>query len=114
MQKHKYITIISNRRNVTIKKSTILYVISRRKYLEVHVCECEYKIYKTLMTLGEIEKELGKDFVKVQRGCIVSERAIDRVGDKIYLVNGEELKYTVRNKKEIVGKLLVVISPEAM
>lgn len=105
MQKNKYITIISNRRKVTIKKSRILYVCSRRKYLEAHVCESEYKIYKTLMTLEEMETELGKGFVKVQRGCIVAERAIDRVADKIYLVNGEELKYTVRNKKEIVEKL---------
>lgn len=107
MQKNKYITIISNRRKVTIKKSRILYVCSRRKYLEAHVCESEYKIYKTLMTLEEMETELGKGFVKVQRGCIVAERAIDRVADKIYLVNGEELKYTVRNKKEIVEKLRI-------
>ena len=41
MQKNKYITIISNRRKVTIKKSRILYVCSRRKYLEAHVCEAE-------------------------------------------------------------------------
>lgn len=103
MRKSKQITIISNRRKVTIDRSMILYVCSRRKYLEVHVYEKE--VYKTLMSLGEMEKELGKKFVKVQRGCIVAERAIDRVADKIYLVNGEALKYTVRNKKEIVEKL---------
>ena len=103
MSKNKYITIMSDRQKVTIDKSTILYVLSRRKYLEVHVYQ-DY-IFKTFMSLGDMEERLGKGFVKVQRGCIVSERAIECVADKIYLVNGEELRYTVRNKKEIVGKL---------
>lgn len=93
---------MSGRQKVTIDKSTILYVLSRRKYLEVHVYK-DY-IFKTFMSLGDMEEELGKGFVKVQRGCIVSERAIERVADKIYLVNGEELKYTVRNKKEQVTR----------
>lgn len=103
MSNNTYITIISGRQKITIDKSTILYAISRRKYLEVHVYKDD--IFKTFMPLFEMEAELGKGFVKVQRGCIVSERAIDHIADKIYLVNGEELKYTVRNKKEIVGKL---------
>ncbi|MGN0513092.1 MAG: hypothetical protein ACI4GD_02350 [Lachnospiraceae bacterium] len=54
----------------------------------------------TLMPLWELTKELGEEFVEVQRGCIVAERAIDRISDRIYLVNGEVLTYTVRNKKE--------------
>ena len=43
----------------------------------------------------------------MHRGCIVAERAIDRTADRIYLVNGEGLTYTVRNKKEIVEKLRI-------
>ena len=65
--------------------------------------------------LGSVElaKELGERFVEVQRGCIVAERAIDRIADRIYLVNGEALTYTVRNKKEIVEKLeMIDYSPE--
>ena len=49
----------------------------------------------------------------MQRGCIVAERAIDRISHRIYLVNGEALTYTVRNKKEIVEKLeMIDYSPE--
>lgn len=73
--------------------------------MEIHVCEYESKIYNTFMTFEELERELKKGFVKVKRGCIVSERAIERIADKIYLVNGEDLNYTVRNKKEIVANL---------
>ena len=103
MHETKYITIISNRRKEKIQKDQILYVRSKRKYLEVHVYNMV--VYKTFMPLWELEKELGEGFIEVQRGCIVAERAIERIADRIYLVNGEALTYTVRNKKEIVEKL---------
>ncbi|MGN0414712.1 MAG: LytTR family transcriptional regulator DNA-binding domain-containing protein [Agathobacter sp.] len=105
MQEAEYITIISNRRKVKIQKDQILYVRSRSKRQEVHVYE--RTVYKTLTPLWELAKELGERFVEVQRGCIVAERAIDRISDRIYLVNGEALTYTVRNKKEIVEKLRI-------
>ena len=103
MSDNIYLTIMCGRRETTIDKSTILYVIAKRKYVEVHVYK-DY-IFKTFTSLSELEEHLGESFVKVKRGCVVSERAIDRIADKIYLVNGEELNYTVRNKKEIVEKL---------
>lgn len=105
MQEAEYITIISNRRKVKIQKDKILYVRSRSKRQEVHVYE--RTVYKTLTPLWELAKELGEGFVEVQRGCIVAERAIDRISDRIYLVTGEALNYTVRNKKEIVEKLRI-------
>lgn len=105
MKEAEYITILSNRRKVKIQKDQILYVRSRKKHLEVHVYEST--VYMTLMPLRELTKELGEGFIEVQRGCIVAERAIDRIADRIYLVNGEALTYTVRNKKEIVAKLRI-------
>ncbi|MCI7322016.1 MAG: LytTR family transcriptional regulator DNA-binding domain-containing protein [Lachnospiraceae bacterium] len=111
MKEAEYITILSNRRKVKIQKDQILYVRSRKKHLEVHVYEST--VYMTLMPLRELTKELGEGFIEVQRGCIVAERAIDRIADRIYLVNGEALTYTVRNKKEIVEKLeMIDYSPE--
>lgn len=105
MQEAEYITILSNRRKVKIQKDQILYARSRKKHLEIHVIE--KIVYITLMPLWELAKELGEGFIEVQRGCIVAERAIDRIADMIYLVNGEALTYTVRNKKEIVDKLRI-------
>ena len=87
MQEAEYITIISNRRKEKIRKDQILYVRSRRKYLEVHLYE--RIVYKTFMPLWELEKELGEGFIEVHRGCIVAERTIDRIADRIYLMNGE-------------------------
>lgn len=103
MQQTEYITIISNRRKVKIQKNQILYVRSKRNYQEIHVYN--KIVHKTFMPLYELEKELGEGFIEVNRGCIVAEGAIDRIADRIYLVNGETLTYTVRNKKEIVAKL---------
>lgn len=103
MKETEYITIISNWRKVKIQKDHILYVRSKRKYLEIHMCDMT--VYKTIMPFWEMEKELGEDYIEIKRGCVVAKRAIERIADRIHLVNGEVLTYTVRNKKEIVAKL---------
>lgn len=96
----KYITIISNRREIVLSISTILYIIMRGKKAEIHVFGG--KIYETRMTLGELENSLGDGFIKVHRGCIVSAMAIHDITDKINLSNGDSLEYTIRKKKRIV------------
>lgn len=103
MQKEKYITIISNRKKVMIDISTILYVLMVGKSGEIHVSGG--KIYETRMTLAKLEKELGEDFIKVHRGCVVSAMAIHDITDKINLSNGESLIYTIRKKNEIMDQL---------
>lgn len=97
------VIILSNRRKVELSKDRILYVRSKRDYLEVYVYE--KRVYKTLMPFWELTEKLGRGFIEVQRGCLVAEGAIERVAERIYLVTGEALPYTVRKKKEIVAKL---------
>ena len=100
MQEEKYITITSDRREVTIGVATILYVIMRIKYAEIHVSDG--MVYNTRMTLSEIAGNLDDGFLKVHRGCIVSAMAIHDITDKIYLSNGESLEYAQRKKNEII------------
>ena len=57
MMKEKTITIVSDRRNIVLKTGTILYVLMNRKYAEFHVLGDH--VYKTRMTLAEIEEKLG-------------------------------------------------------
>lgn len=57
------------------------------------------------MTLAEVEKLLGDDFISIKRGCIVSAMAVHSVTNRINLCNGEELDYVVRRKREILKKL---------
>lgn len=100
MQESKYITIISKGKKVVLNISTILYVLMTNKIAEIHISGG--KIYETRMTIGELEEKLGDTFIKVNRGCIVSARAIHDITDNINLNNGESLIYTIRKKKQII------------
>lgn len=99
----KYITIISNRKEIVLGISTILYVIMIGRNAEIHVYGG--KIYETRMTFRELENNLGDGFIKVNRGCLVSAKAIHDITDNINLSNGESLVYTLRRKKEIIAQL---------
>lgn len=103
MQDAKYITIITDRRKVSIDISTILYAIMVGRYVEIHVSGG--RIYVTRTTLLELQEKLGEGFIKVHRGCIVSAMAIHDVTDNINLSNGESLVYTLRKKSEILKQL---------
>lgn len=102
MQEEKYITIISNRTKIVLNISSILYVLMLGKNAEIHLSSG--RTYKTRMTLGELEKQLGEHFIKVHRGCIVSAMAIHDITDNINLSNGESLEYTMRKKKQIIDE----------
>ena len=102
MQEEKYITIISNRTKIVLNISSILYVLMLGKNAEIHLSSG--RTYKTRMTLGELEKQLGEHFIKVHRGCIVSAMAIHDITDRINLSNGESLEYTLRKKKQIIDQ----------
>ena len=96
----KHITIITNRTEIMLGLSTILYVAMVGKNAEIHVSGG--KVYKTRMTFSKLSEQLGDDFIKVNRGCLVSAMAIHEITDNIYLSNGESIVYTVRKKKEII------------
>lgn len=100
MQEEKYITIISGGKTIVLNISTILYVLMTDRIAEIHVSGG--KIYKTRMTLGELEEKFGDRFIKVHRGCLVSVMAIHDINDNICLNNGETLIYTLRKKKQII------------
>ena len=103
MTKEKTITIVSDRRNIVLKTGTILYVLMNRKYAEFHVLGDH--VYKTRMTLAEIEEKLRDGFLKIHRGCLVSAMAVHDIKDRVDLSNGEALEYTVRKKKIILKEL---------
>ena len=79
--------------------NSILYVIMKRNNAEIHVNGD--KVYTARMALCEIEEQLGDGFITVRRGCLVSVMAIYDVKDRIYLCNGESLRYVVRKKKAV-------------
>ncbi len=100
MQKSDFIKINSDKKEIKIDIKSILYVLMNGNSAYIHVLHD--KVYQTRMTLTELEKLLGNNFIKVKRGCLVSVIAIHDITDKINLSNGESLEYAVRNKKEIL------------
>lgn len=102
MQSKGALTIIHEKKVITIPSSNILYVIMDGNNALIRLSQD--KSYRVRMTLSEIEPVLGDDFIKVKRGCIVSVRAIHDFTDKVNLINGESLDYAARSKKEIVEK----------
>ena len=100
----KHIAITSKGKKLILNSSTVLYIIMEGKIAKIHVSSGT--IYETRMKLKELEEKLGKGFLKVHRGCIVSVMAIHDITDKINLSNGESLSYTARKKKQIMEQFL--------
>ena len=66
MPEERYITIVSERKTIALRVSTILYVLMNGKYANIHVLGDQ--VYRTTMTLGEIEEKIGDGFC----GCIAA------------------------------------------
>lgn len=103
MRENEYITVISDRKNIALKSSEILYVLMDGKTAQLHVSDGY--VYETRKTLNELEQLLGDEFIKLHRGCIVSVRAIHGITDKVILNNRELLEYTLRKKQRIIDEL---------
>lgn len=93
------ITIIVNKKEITLPIKTIWYVLMSGNIAHIHVSDGN--IYSSRMTMGELEALLGDDFIKVKRGCLVSVMAIHNITHRINLSNGETLGYVAQKKKEI-------------
>lgn len=100
MKSKNVLTIIAEKKEIEIPTNSILYVIMEGNNALIHLSTD--KVYQTRMTLAEIEPILGADFLKVKRGCLVSVPAIHNISERVNLINGEELDYVTRNKKEII------------
>ena len=76
--------------------AVVLYITMKRNYAEFHLAGG--KTREVRVTMGQLEEQLGPDFVKIHRSTLVSVRAIHDVTDTVNLSNGETLRY-VSNKK---------------
>ena len=72
MPEERYITIVSAGKTIALRVSTILYVLMNGKYANIHVLG--EQVYRTTMTLGEIEEKIGDGFLRVHRGFLVAVR----------------------------------------
>jgi hypothetical protein len=102
MQYNKTISFISERHQYVIPLDEILYVMMKKQDAYIHTADG--KILKTRMTFAEVEEALGDDFIRLNRGCLVSAMAVYNIEKQVILNNGEALNYSAARKKEILEK----------
>lgn len=96
----KKITVVTNRRTVEVDTASILYVDLHNRKTVIHLSgdkQCE-----TYTPIDRLEQELGDDFLRIGRDCIVAKKAIHAINKSgVNLVNGETLRYTRRRKPAV-------------
>lgn len=100
MKNKGVLSVNVDKRIINIPLTSILYILMDGNNAHIHVNG--NKSYITRMTLAEIEEKVGANFIKVKRGCLVSVLAIHSITDKVNLINGENLDFAQRNKKDIL------------
>ena len=98
----KTISILADRKHCNIPIANILYVMMKKQDAYVHLFDGS--VLKTRITITEFQDELGDDFIRIHRGCLVAARAIHSVKSLITLCNGETLEYTSQYRAEITEK----------
>lgn len=99
LQDYRMLNVVSGRRRIMLAVSAVLYVCMVGRHAEIHTSDG--RVYATRSSMQALEEALGDGFVRVERGCIVSARAIHEVTDHICLVNGETIDYPLRHRSEM-------------
>ena len=103
--KSNSISIISNRRRISLSPEDILYVQLVERQSVIHVSGG--KAYETYTTIDELAQLLGSGFLRTDRATLVSAKGIHTIGKKIELINGETLSFTRRRKRELKEQLRI-------
>ena len=97
------ISIISNRRRISLSPEDILYVQLEGRQSVIHISGG--KTYRTYTTIDDLEQMLGSGFIRADRATLVSAKGVHAIGKKIELISGETLSFTRRRKRELKEQL---------
>ena len=101
--KSNSISIISNRRHISLSPEEILYVQLVGRQSVIHISGG--RTYETYTTIDDLEQMLGSGFLRADRATLVSARGVRTIGKKIELINGELLSFPRRRKRELKEQL---------
>lgn len=87
------ISVISNRRHISLLTEDILYIQLSGRQSIIHFSDG--RTYETYATIHELKSMLGSGFIRADRATLVSIKGIHDIGKEIELVNGETLYYNV-------------------
>ena len=97
------ISIISNRRRISLSPEDILYVQLEGRQSIIHISGG--KTYRTYTAIDDLEQLLGSGFIRADRATLVSAKGVHAIGKKIELISGETLSFTRRRKRELKEQL---------
>ena len=97
------ISVISNRRRISLSAEDILYIQLVNRQSVIHVSGG--KTYETYTTIDELAQLLGSSFIRADRATLVSAKGVHTIGKKIELISGETLSFTRRRKRELKEQL---------
>ena len=102
IKKDRFIELVSERRNIKLRASEIMYVQAKYGELSIYTPKAEYKT--RTYSLKEMEELLLENqFIKCNRGCIVNYNHIKRIEpERLELYNGEIIKISRNCKKNIL------------
>lgn len=103
MEQAKTITLMTGRTHTDVEIDTIHYIMMKRNYAEIHADWGE--VIRARVTMTELEEELGDDFIKIHRSCLVPVDRIHYISDVVVLKSGEKLVYAQRQKNQIISEL---------
>ena len=97
------ISIISNRRRISLLPEDILYVQLEGRQSVIHISGG--KTYRSYTAIDDLEQMLGSGFIRADRATLVSAKSVHAIGKKIKLISGETLSFTRRRKRELKEQL---------
>ena len=101
-QKEQQIFIRTKNQGYTLNLSSILYIESRGKKVEIHTTDMD-DIIETYVTMDELEGQLGGGFYRCHRGYLVNMAHIVRYdNDSIFLSDGGNVYLTRKKHNEFV------------
>ena len=103
MQFKRTLEIKADHKLMVIDVADILYIKASVNDCYIHMKSGS--VYKTRSTLESMEAQVGEYFLKVHRTYLVCIMAIHALEDTLTLINGEEINYATRRKKEILVQL---------
>ena len=93
------ISVISNRRHISLPTEDILYIQLAGRRAVIHASGG--RTYETYTTIEELEQMLGSGFIRTDRATLVAAKGIHAIGRQIELINGETLDYARRRKRQL-------------
>lgn len=106
METPETITVISEKKKITLSIRSIIYILMEGDFAYIHCCG--EKIVRTKTPMTELERQLGAElesFIKIKRGCLVSVFSIHDITDKVNLGNGESLECVTRGSAKLNTEL---------